>query len=57
MNFYISCLIFGVIELCWNVYPATFYSSIGLNLCHLIMLIGVWTGLDTNNFFIINKDM
>jgi len=34
--------IFGVIELCWNVYPATPWSSLSLTLCHLVMLISIW---------------
>lgn len=54
-NNYIKLIIYGVIELCWNVYPATIYSSIGLNLCHLVMLKGIWTGLDSNNQFQLNK--
>lgn len=49
-------LIFGVIELCWNVFPATFYSSIGLNFMHLFLLAGLWKGLSNNNYFQIKSD-
>lgn len=30
-----------VIEMCWNVFPATFYSSFGLFLCHLWIIAGL----------------
>lgn len=42
----IRILLFGLVELCWNVYPSTFYSSIALNVCHLTVLFGLWRSLD-----------
>lgn len=42
-------LIFGLVELCWNVYPSTFYSSITLNICHLTVLGGLWRALDDDS--------
>lgn len=53
---YTKFLIYGVIELCWNIYPSTFLSSIGLNICHLVLLKGVWTGLDNNSLFMLKYD-
>jgi len=35
-------MIFGVIEMCWNIFPATDWSSGALLLCHLTMMIGIW---------------
>lgn len=32
-----------VIEVCWNVFPATFYSSFGLFLCHLWIVAGLFS--------------
>jgi len=34
--------IFGVIEFCWNTFPATQFSSSALVFCHLLMLLGLW---------------
>ncbi|XP_037945262.1 lethal(2)neighbour of tid protein 2 [Teleopsis dalmanni] len=34
-------LILGLIEMCWNTYPSTYFSSIALHLCHVVLLIGV----------------
>ncbi|KAK9763323.1 dolichyl-P-Man:Man(5)GlcNAc(2)-PP-dolichol alpha-1,3-mannosyltransferase [Basidiobolus ranarum] len=31
-------LLLGAIEYCWNVFPATFYSSLLLQICHLVLL-------------------
>ncbi|XP_046818675.1 lethal(2)neighbour of Tid protein [Vespa crabro] len=30
--------ILGIIELCWNTYPSTVYSSFALHACHIILL-------------------
>ncbi|NP_001171840.1 dolichyl-P-Man:Man(5)GlcNAc(2)-PP-dolichyl mannosyltransferase [Saccoglossus kowalevskii] len=35
-------LLLGIIELCWNTYPSTDYSSIALHVCHVIILPGLW---------------
>ncbi|KAM3865947.1 dol-P-Man:Man(5)GlcNAc(2)-PP-Dol alpha-1,3-mannosyltransferase [Diretmus argenteus] len=35
-------LILGLIELSWNTYPSTNYSSAALHVCHLIMLLSLW---------------
>uniref|UniRef100_A0A7N0TTJ8 dolichyl-P-Man:Man5GlcNAc2-PP-dolichol alpha-1,3-mannosyltransferase n=1 Tax=Kalanchoe fedtschenkoi TaxID=63787 RepID=A0A7N0TTJ8_KALFE len=36
-------ILFAVVELCWNVYPSTTYSSTLLLIAHLIILWGIWT--------------
>uniref|UniRef100_V9KC35 Dol-P-Man:Man(5)GlcNAc(2)-PP-Dol alpha-1,3-mannosyltransferase n=1 Tax=Callorhinchus milii TaxID=7868 RepID=V9KC35_CALMI len=35
-------LILGLIELAWNTYPSTVYSSLALHTCHLIILLSLW---------------
>ncbi|TSU88987.1 Dol-P-Man:Man(5)GlcNAc(2)-PP-Dol alpha-1,3-mannosyltransferase [Bagarius yarrelli] len=35
-------LILGLIELSWNTYPSTIYSSLSLHVCHLIILSCLW---------------
>ncbi|XP_076150662.1 dol-P-Man:Man(5)GlcNAc(2)-PP-Dol alpha-1,3-mannosyltransferase [Alosa pseudoharengus] len=35
-------LILGLIELSWNTYPSTNYSSLSLHVCHLIALLCLW---------------
>ncbi|KAJ8011584.1 hypothetical protein DPEC_G00059770 [Dallia pectoralis] len=35
-------LILGLVELSWNTYPSTIYSSAALHVCHLIMLLFLW---------------
>ncbi|XP_030630340.1 dol-P-Man:Man(5)GlcNAc(2)-PP-Dol alpha-1,3-mannosyltransferase [Chanos chanos] len=35
-------LILGLIELSWNTYPSTNYSSASLHVCHLILLFSLW---------------
>ncbi|XP_062337248.1 dol-P-Man:Man(5)GlcNAc(2)-PP-Dol alpha-1,3-mannosyltransferase [Osmerus eperlanus] len=35
-------LILGLIELSWNTYPSTDYSSAALHVCHLIILLCLW---------------
>ncbi|XP_072560313.1 dol-P-Man:Man(5)GlcNAc(2)-PP-Dol alpha-1,3-mannosyltransferase isoform X1 [Paramormyrops kingsleyae] len=35
-------LILGLIELCWNTYPSTVYSSAALHVCHLVILLSLW---------------
>ncbi|CAL8345438.1 unnamed protein product [Merluccius merluccius] len=35
-------LILGLIELSWNTYPSTHYSSAALHVCHFIMLLSLW---------------
>jgi len=37
----VRLLLLGLIEMCWNTYPSTVYSSAGLHCCHLVLLIGV----------------
>ncbi|XP_003396075.1 lethal(2)neighbour of Tid protein [Bombus terrestris] len=34
----IKLTILGIIELCWNTYPSTVFSSISLHICHLMLL-------------------
>lgn len=31
----------GMIEMCWNVYPSTDWSSAALHICHLVLLLGL----------------
>jgi alpha-1,3-mannosyltransferase len=33
--------ILGIIEMCWNTFPSTYLSSLTLNLCHIIILLGL----------------
>ncbi|XP_012216357.1 lethal(2)neighbour of Tid protein [Linepithema humile] len=33
--------ILGVIELCWNTYPSTVFSSVALHACHIKLLYGI----------------
>lgn len=39
----VRLLLLGVIEMSWNTYPSTEFSSSALHVCHMIMLIGLWT--------------
>jgi hypothetical protein len=34
-------LLLGVIELCWNTYPSTVWSSLALHACHVAILAGL----------------
>jgi len=38
----VKLIIFGVIEMCWNVFPATAWSSLSLVISHLTILAGIW---------------
>jgi alpha-1,3-mannosyltransferase len=40
----VKLLLFGSIELCWNVYPSTGESSSLLLVCHIFVLIGLLIG-------------
>ena len=37
--FYCSMMLLLLIEYCWNVYPATFVSSLLLHLSHFVILV------------------
>lgn len=37
-NVALKLTILGVVELCWNTYPSTMFSSAALHLCHLALL-------------------
>ena len=37
-------LLLGLIELCWNTYPSTVFSSSLLHVCHITILIALWLG-------------
>ncbi|KAL1228024.1 Dol-P-Man:Man(5)GlcNAc(2)-PP-Dol alpha-1,3-mannosyltransferase [Trichinella pseudospiralis] len=39
----------GIIEMCWNVYPSTLWSSLLLHLCHAILLVGLFLQPDLNS--------
>lgn len=36
----IKLTLLGMIELCWNTYPSTVFSSAALHICHIILLYG-----------------
>lgn len=38
----VKFLILGCIELCWNTYPSTVFSSSLLHVCHVALLIGLY---------------
>ncbi|XP_034943126.1 lethal(2)neighbour of Tid protein [Chelonus insularis] len=44
-------VILGIIELCWNVYPSTVWSSAGLHMCHLMLLYGLHKNKAKNQKF------
>ncbi|KAF3332174.1 dol-P-Man:Man(5)GlcNAc(2)-PP-Dol alpha-1,3-mannosyltransferase [Carex littledalei] len=39
---FIRLILFAGVELCWNIYPSTFYSSLILLCIHLFILWGLW---------------
>lgn len=41
-NTILKLTILGIIELCWNTYPSTPFSSLMLHLCHMILLYGIF---------------
>ncbi|CAL4080626.1 unnamed protein product [Meganyctiphanes norvegica] len=41
-------LILGLIEMCWNTFPSTWWSSALLHLCHLAMLGGLFHNRPTD---------
>ncbi|KAK3858666.1 hypothetical protein Pcinc_035172 [Petrolisthes cinctipes] len=41
-------LVLGVIELCWNTYPSTWWSSALLHCCHLAILAGIFISRPTD---------
>ncbi|XP_053246708.1 dol-P-Man:Man(5)GlcNAc(2)-PP-Dol alpha-1,3-mannosyltransferase isoform X2 [Podarcis raffonei] len=42
----LKVLILGLIELSWNTYPSTVYSSAALHVCHAIILLQLWYGTE-----------
>lgn len=38
----VRLLIFGLIEMCWNTYPSTNFSSFLLHFSHVVTLVGIW---------------
>ncbi|XP_066590986.1 lethal(2)neighbour of Tid protein [Prorops nasuta] len=44
----IKLTILGVIELCWNTYPSTIYSSTALHLCHMVLFYGLLKSTEKN---------
>ena len=46
LTFFHLCrlLLLGVVELAWNTYPSTDFSSISLHVCHLVLLAAMWIG-------------
>lgn len=40
--------ILGIIELCWNTYPSTIFSSAALHLCHIVLLYGILKSRPSN---------
>ena len=47
----IGLLVLGCIELCWNTYPSTVFSSVLLHVSHFVMLWGVfkWVGCENGS--------
>ena len=37
-------IVFGCIEIAWNVFPTTFFTTSMLFCCHCILLAGIWQG-------------
>jgi len=37
-------LLLGVVELAWNTYPSTDFSSASLHLCHIVLLLALFIG-------------
>lgn len=44
-HFLCRLILFAGVEICWNIYPSTFYSSLILLCIHLIILWGLWMAL------------
>ncbi|XP_013926083.1 PREDICTED: dol-P-Man:Man(5)GlcNAc(2)-PP-Dol alpha-1,3-mannosyltransferase [Thamnophis sirtalis] len=40
----LKVLLLGLVELSWNTYPSTVYSSASLHVCHGIILLQLWLG-------------
>lgn len=43
----VRLLILALIEMCWNVYPSTVFTSALLHICHIVVLYGVYKKLNT----------
>jgi len=41
-------LLLGLVELAWNTYPSTDFSSASLHVCHFILLAAMWIGRSTS---------
>lgn len=41
-------LLLGIVELAWNTYPSTDFSSASLHICHFILLAAIWIGHSTS---------
>jgi alpha-1,3-mannosyltransferase len=41
-QFLCRLILFAGVELCWNIYPSAFYSSLILLCIHLVILWGLW---------------
>ncbi|GAB6019313.1 Lethal(2)neighbour of tid protein [Chamberlinius hualienensis] len=52
----IKIIILGVIELAWNTYPSTAWSSISLHICHLVLIGGLWKNHKTPQSIILKKN-
>ncbi|XVF32939.1 hypothetical protein REPUB_Repub17cG0126100 [Reevesia pubescens] len=48
--------LFVGVELCWNVYPSNFYSSVILLCLHLTILWGLWSSTPENPYAISRKE-
>ena len=42
LRLFLTCLMVGVIEVCWNVYPSTTKSSVTLLACHIVLVSGLF---------------
>jgi len=44
MVMYVRLLLLGIMELAWNTYPSTIFSSASLHICHSVILLAMWIG-------------
>ncbi|XP_029471182.1 dol-P-Man:Man(5)GlcNAc(2)-PP-Dol alpha-1,3-mannosyltransferase isoform X2 [Rhinatrema bivittatum] len=45
---FLNVLVLGLVELSWNTYPSTPYSSAALHLCHAVILLQLWYSSPTS---------
>lgn len=45
----------GILELCWNTYPSTEWSSAGIHFCHVLLLVGLLSRITENRQLDVDK--